>query len=91
MPPRALEVFGTGHRIEQNVIGVDEIDNEVGVCGQGTKVAGSNIQVLDNTIVGSQTDAADADGTAILTFHGPWPLDDPAHPNGFFRTGVVGP
>jgi hypothetical protein len=31
------------------------------------------------------------DGTAILTFRGPWPLDDPAHPRGFFRSGVAMP
>ena len=32
-----------------------------------------------------------ADGTAMLTFHGPWPLDNPARPIGFFRTSVAEP
>ena len=27
-----------------------------------------------------------ADGTAVLTFHGPWPIGDPSQPRGFFRT-----
>jgi hypothetical protein len=31
------------------------------------------------------------DGTAVLTFRGPWPLTDPAHPRGFFRTRAANP
>lgn len=31
------------------------------------------------------------DGTARLTFHGPWSLDDPAHSRGFFRTAPANP
>jgi len=30
-------------------------------------------------------------GTARLTFRGPWLLDDPAHPRGFFRTALANP
>jgi hypothetical protein len=32
-----------------------------------------------------------ADGTAVVTYRGPWALNDPARPRGFFRTRAANP
>ncbi len=53
-PPMALDIDGSGHRVQYNVIGRDSAGGDVGVCGQGMKVAGSTIQILNNTIVDSK-------------------------------------
>jgi hypothetical protein len=53
-PPMALEVFGTGHLIQNNVIGVDSDDNEVGVCGIGIFASDGEADILDNVIVNSR-------------------------------------
>lgn len=53
-PPMALEIFGTNHTIQDNVIGVDSAGKEVGVCGQGIKVAGTGTKILSNQVVGSR-------------------------------------
>ncbi len=65
-PPRAIEVFGSGHLIKDNVIGVDKAGKNVGVCGQGIKVSGSNTDVLNNLVVRSRADSEDAEEAAIL-------------------------
>jgi hypothetical protein len=65
-PPLAIEIFGTGHTISDNIIGVDSAGTKVGVCGQGIKVSGSNTQIVDNTITRSRTGFEDAEETAIL-------------------------
>ncbi len=65
-PPMAIEVFGTGHEIRENIIGIDGDGNKVGVCGQGIKVAGSNTQVLDNEIVRSRAGFEDDTETAMM-------------------------
>jgi hypothetical protein len=31
------------------------------------------------------------EGTAVLIYRGPWPLGDPTHPRGFFRTRAAPP
>lgn len=53
--PSAIQVTGKYHIIQNNKIGVDEADTEVGVCGRGiykTSLGGpEDIQVLTNTIV----------------------------------------
>lgn len=54
-PPMALEIIGSDHIIEGNVIGVDKAGSFVGVCGQGIKVAGNGTQILDNIIVDSKS------------------------------------
>ncbi|MEZ4659024.1 MAG: right-handed parallel beta-helix repeat-containing protein [Caldilineaceae bacterium] len=69
-PPIALEAFGSGHTITENRIGVDLDGNEVGVCGQGIKLSGPNMTVLDNLIVRSRTGFEEGEETAILTNDG---------------------
>lgn len=65
-PPRALEIFGSGHDIHGNVIGRDSDGHAVGVCGQGIKVAGHGTEIIDNVIDRSRVDSEDAVETAIL-------------------------
>ncbi len=55
--PMALEIFGSGHTIRNNIIGMDADDpanDYTGVCGQGIKVSGSNTRILDNIIARSR-------------------------------------
>ncbi len=54
-PPMAMEILGSDHIIEGNVIGVDKAGSNVGVCGQWIKVAGHDTQILDNIIVDSKS------------------------------------
>ena len=65
-PPMAIEIFGTNQLIQNNVIGIDSAGSQVGVCGQGIKVAGNGTQILDNIIVGSRIGFEDVVPTAIL-------------------------
>ena len=65
-PPRAIEIFGSNHRITENIIGGDFDDNPAGVCGQGIKVSGSDTLIADNMITGSRLDSEDAEPAAIL-------------------------
>ena len=65
-PPIAIELFGANHLVQDNVIGVDSLGNDVGVCGQGIKVSGSGTRILDNTIVRSRIGFEDIVPTAIL-------------------------
>lgn len=71
-PPIAMEISGEGHTITGNIIGRDVNDNNVGVCGQGMLLQGTEHLVEMNTIVHSRVgfDSND-DGTdfdaAILT------------------------
>ena len=65
-PPMAIEIFGVGHEVSDNIIGVDATGNRVGVCGQGIKVSGSGTQIMDNTIVRSRIGFEDIIPTAIL-------------------------
>ncbi len=55
--PMALEIFGSGHRIQGNGIGIaanDTGNDYTGVCGQGIKVSGSNILIDNNAIARSR-------------------------------------
>jgi hypothetical protein len=71
-PPIALEISGSGHTVTGNVIGRDVANHNVGVCGQGILLQGTNHLVELNTIVHSRNgfeptdDGTDFD-TAILT------------------------
>ena len=65
-PPRAIEIFGSNHRITENIIGADFDDSPAGVCGQGIKVSGSDTLIADNMITGSRLDSEDAEPAAIL-------------------------
>src|SRR5690606_6627549 len=63
--PIALEIFGTGHHIRGNIVGLDADDPEddpTGVCGQGIKVSGSANLILDNTIARSHTSLQGSQG-----------------------------
>ncbi len=53
-PPIALDIYGSDHLVQNNIIGRDSDESDVGVCGQGIKVAGSNTEILDNTVVESR-------------------------------------
>lgn len=66
-PPIAIEIFGTGHEVSGNIIGVDSAGKEVGVCGQGIKVAGNGTQIVDNDIVRSRQGFEDDGEAAILS------------------------
>lgn len=71
-PPIAMEISGDGHTISNNVIGRDTADNDVGVCGQGMLLQGTEHEVEFNTIVHSRNgfepndDGTDFDN-AIMT------------------------
>jgi hypothetical protein len=60
-PEDALSVTGEDHVIQNNIIGVDADGQRFGVCGEGVHVGGSSgghyVQVLSNTLVGSQGSA----------------------------------
>ncbi|MGC9393264.1 MAG: hypothetical protein ACP5J4_00250 [Anaerolineae bacterium] len=57
-PEDALSVTGDDHVVRDNIIGIDADDQRFGVCGEGIHVGGSfgghYVQVLSNTLVGSQ-------------------------------------
>ena len=59
-PPIALDIYGSDHIIQYNIIGRDGAGSDVGVCGQGMKVAGDSTEILDNTIVDSKPGFTDA-------------------------------
>lgn len=71
-PPISLELSGDGHTVTGNIIGRDMAGNDVGVCGQGMLLQGTEHLVEDNTIVHSRNgfeptdDGTDFD-SAILT------------------------
>lgn len=71
-PPIALEIYGTGNTVRNNVIGRDKSDNAVGVCGQGILVGGDETVVTQNTLFFSRNgfDPTDIDtefDSAIIT------------------------
>jgi hypothetical protein len=59
-PPIALDIYGSDHLIQYNSIGRDGAGSDVGVCGQGIKVAGASTEILDNVIVDSRPGFTDA-------------------------------
>ncbi|MCB8926437.1 MAG: PKD domain-containing protein [Ardenticatenaceae bacterium] len=71
-PPITMEISGDGHTVTGNVIGRDVANNNVGVCGQGMLLQGTEHLVELNTIVHSRNgfepndDGTDFD-SAILT------------------------
>ncbi|MEM7115026.1 MAG: right-handed parallel beta-helix repeat-containing protein [Chloroflexota bacterium] len=71
-PPISLELSGNGHTVTGNIIGRDMSGNDVGVCGQGMLLQGTEHLVEGNTIVHSRNgfeptdDGTDFD-SAILT------------------------
>ncbi len=70
-PAMAIEVFGAGHQIISNTIGMDVNGYELGVCGQALKLSGSEMDALDNVIVGaSRFNPDDPNKTAIFTNDG---------------------
>lgn len=71
-PPISMEISGSGHTVTGNIIGRDTANNDIGVCGQGMLLQGSETLVELNTIVHSRNgfdpndDGTDFD-TALLT------------------------
>lgn len=71
-PPITMEISGTGNTVTLNVIGRDLANNDVGVCGQGMLLQGTELLVENNLIVHTRNgfdpgdDGTDFD-TAILT------------------------
>lgn len=71
-PPISMEISGVGHTIERNVIGRDLANNDIGVCGQGMQLQGTEHLVEENLIVHTRVgfdpgdDGTDMD-SAILT------------------------
>ncbi|MDY7080122.1 MAG: hypothetical protein SXV54_24845 [Chloroflexota bacterium] len=50
-PDDALSVTGQDHLVQENIIGVDSNDDEVGSCGRGLVVDARYTRVLSNTVV----------------------------------------
>ncbi|VAW30795.1 hypothetical protein MNBD_CHLOROFLEXI01-796 [hydrothermal vent metagenome] len=71
-PPITMEISGDGHTVTGNIIGRDVAGNDIGVCGQGMLLQGTEHLVEFNTIVHSRNgfepndDGTDFD-SAILT------------------------
>ncbi|HFE66947.1 MAG TPA: hypothetical protein ENJ93_06760 [Chloroflexi bacterium] len=71
-PPITMEISGNGHTVTGNIIGRDTANNNIGVCGQGMLLQGTNLLVELNTIVHSRNgfdpndDGTDFD-TAMMT------------------------
>lgn len=64
-PPLALDIYGAGHTIRDNIIGVDSSGRAVGVCGQGIKLSGHDILIENNRIVRSRTGFVASDDEAL--------------------------
>jgi hypothetical protein len=66
--PPAISVDGDHHVIQNNRIGVDGSSNEVGVCGRGIYLAGSDTpdhtQISLNTIIDPQMSAVSINGVS---------------------------
>lgn len=71
-PPISMEIAGTGNTVTDNIIGRDVANNDIGVCGQGMLLQGTELLVEMNTIIHSRNgfeptdDGTDFD-TALLT------------------------
>ncbi len=71
-PPIAMEISGDDHTVTNNLIGLDADGNEVGVCGQGMLLQGTEHVVEFNRIIHSRNgfdpndDGTDFD-SAIIT------------------------
>ena len=90
-PPMALEAFGSGHQLINNIIGVDVDGYDLGVCGQALKVSGPNMDVLDNVIVGaSPFNPDDPNKTAIFTNDGSPLFDRVTVRRNIVRDGIIG-
>ena len=70
--PDAIRADGDEHLIQNNIIGVDANNAEVGVCGRGIYLSGAetlNIpQVLDNVIVNPEMSAISLNGAVTKGF-----------------------
>jgi hypothetical protein len=64
-PPLALDIYGAGHTIRDNIIGVDSSGRAVGVCGQGIKISGHDTLIENNRIVRSRPGFVTANDEAL--------------------------
>lgn len=94
----AMDVIGTGHSIQHNVIGVAPNQDTVGVCGRGLDLGGGphDIEVEDNVIVETALSAILLNGTLLngITLQGniirranQWPGAQP--PNNFPENAIA--
>ncbi|MCB8945931.1 MAG: hypothetical protein H6658_19465 [Ardenticatenaceae bacterium] len=65
-PPMALEVFGTDHLIQNNLIGVDSDDNQVGVCGIGLNISDGKAEILDNLFVNTRKGFEEDESNTVM-------------------------
>jgi hypothetical protein len=64
-PDDALSVTGDDHLIQENIIGVDALDSEVGSCGRGLVVDAGFTRVLSNTVVRTALEPFRMNGTPM--------------------------
>ncbi len=64
-PDTALEVKGQDHLVQNNRIGVDANDQEVGTCGRGIVIGSEYTNILTNTVVRTKLEAFRLDGTVV--------------------------
>lgn len=64
-PDTALEVKGQDHLIEDNVIGIDANDKEVGSCGRGLVVDAGFTRIINNVVVRTALEPFRMDGTQM--------------------------
>jgi hypothetical protein len=63
MQPEAIRVYGEGHIIEDNAVGIDFTGSEVGVCGHGIVLNGPNtVNVTGNNIANTSLSGLVLDG-----------------------------
>ncbi|WP_457668455.1 Calx-beta domain-containing protein [Thiolapillus sp.] len=71
-PPITMEIAGVGNTVTLNAIGRDLANNDIGVCGQGMLLQGTELLVENNLIVHTRNGFNPGDdgtdlGSAILT------------------------
>jgi hypothetical protein len=64
-PDTALEVKGQDHLIEDNVIGIDADDKEVGSCGRGLVVDAGFTRIINNVVVRTALEPFRMDGSQV--------------------------
>ncbi len=64
-PDTALEVKGDDHLVQDNIIGIDADDKEVGSCGRGLVVDAGFTRVVSNTVVRTALEPFRMDGSQI--------------------------
>lgn len=50
-PPISMEIYGERNQVRNNIVGIDQSDNRVGVCGQGLLFGGTESEATGNRFV----------------------------------------